>query len=141
MRQAALCSRFHKAIELIGRRWSGAIIQLLLRRPARFAELRAAIPNITDRMLSERLSELEAEGLVRRRVTAGVPVRVQYELSAKGRDLERTMVAIGSWARQWLRGQGSQAAARSSAVPFMTASRGRTSLRKCAQGQGVGGRG
>jgi len=102
VRQDAICARFHKAIELIGRRWSGALIQVLLRKPARFAELRSAIPGITDRMLSERLCELEAEGLVRRRVSTLVPVRVGYELSAKGRDLERSMTAVASWARQWM---------------------------------------
>jgi DNA-binding HxlR family transcriptional regulator len=102
MPEAPLCARFHKAIELIGRRWSGAIIQMLFRKPARFAELRSAIPDITDRMLSERLQELEEEGLVVRTVIPETPVRVEYQLSAKGRALEPSMGAIGKWAEHWL---------------------------------------
>jgi DNA-binding HxlR family transcriptional regulator len=102
MSEAALCARFHKAVELIGRRWSGAIIQMLLRKPARFAELRSVIPDITDRMLSERLQELEEEGLVIRTVIPESPIRVEYQLSAKGRALEPAMGAIGKWAEHWL---------------------------------------
>lgn len=102
MPETALCVRFHKAIELIGRRWSGAIIQMLFRKPARFAELRDVIPDITDRMLSERLQELEEEGLVVRTVIPQTPVRVEYQLSAKGRALEPAMGAIGKWAEHWL---------------------------------------
>jgi DNA-binding HxlR family transcriptional regulator len=98
MPEAALCARFHKAVELIGRRWSGAIIQMLFLKPARFAELRGVIPDITDRMLSERLQELEEEGLVVRTVIPETPVRVEYRLSPKGRALEPAMGAIGKWA-------------------------------------------
>jgi DNA-binding HxlR family transcriptional regulator len=97
-----LCARFHQAVELIGRRWSGAIIHLLTGGPARFAELRAAIPDITDRMLSERLQELEQAGLVARTVIPATPVRVEYALSAKGRALEPALGAIGRWAEQWI---------------------------------------
>jgi DNA-binding HxlR family transcriptional regulator len=102
MTEPALCARFHKAIELVGRRWSGAIIQMLFRKPARFAELRAFIPDITDRMLSERLQELEEEGLVVRRVYPETPVRVEYHLSTKGRALEPALGAIAKWAEHWL---------------------------------------
>ncbi len=102
MREATLCVRFHKAVELIGRRWSGALIQVLFRGPARFAGLRAAIPDISDRMLSERLQELEEEGLVARTVIPETPVRVEYALTAKGRALEPALGAIGRWAEHWL---------------------------------------
>ena len=97
-----LCAKFHKAVELIGRRWSGAVIQLLLRGPARFAELRDAIPDISDRMLSERLRELEQEGLVIRRVRPETPVRVEYELTEKGRELQSSLEALGKWAERWV---------------------------------------
>lgn len=97
-----LCARFHKAVELIGRRWSGAIIQMLLQRPSRYAELRAAIPDITDRMLSERLRELEDEQIVARTVIPETPVRVEYSLTAKGRALEPALNAIGHWAGKWV---------------------------------------
>lgn len=97
-----LCARFHKAVELIGRRWSGAIIQMLLQGPSRYAELRAAIPDITDRMLSERLRELEDEHIVARTVIPDTPVRVEYSLTAKGRALEPSLDAIGHWAGKWV---------------------------------------
>ena len=97
-----LCARFHKAVELIGRRWSGAIIRILLQGPARYAELRAAIPDITDRMLSERLRELEDEKIVARTVIPETPVRVEYSLSAKGRALAPALDAIGHWAEKWV---------------------------------------
>ena len=100
-REAALCAKFHKAVELIGRRWSGAVIQLLLRGPARFAELRDAIPDISDRMLSERLRELEDEAIVVRKVIPEIPVRVEYSLTPKGRGLEPALGAIGKWAERW----------------------------------------
>jgi len=96
-----LCAKFHAAVELIGRRWSGALIQLLLRGPARFAELRAAIPDITDRMLSARLRELEEEGIIDRTVIPETPVRVEYSLTSKGRALEPALGAIGKWAERW----------------------------------------
>src|SRR4030095_9281526 len=82
-----LCRRFHRASELIGRRWTGAIIYVLLKSRCRFATLRAAIPDITDRMLSERLQELEQEGIVERTVVPDTPVRVEYALTKKGRGL------------------------------------------------------
>ncbi len=100
--QPALCARFHQAVELIGRRWSGALIQLLLGGRQRYAELRDAIPEISDRMLSERLRELEQEGIVARIVVPETPVRVEYELTAKGRALERSLSEIGRWAQRWI---------------------------------------
>jgi DNA-binding HxlR family transcriptional regulator len=102
MGSAALCARFHKAVELIGRRWSGAIIQILLNGPARYAELRSAIPDITDRMLSERLRELEDETIVARTVVPETPVRVEYSLTSKGRALAPALAAIGHWAEKWV---------------------------------------
>src|SRR3954469_23190190 len=97
-----LCARFHKAVELIGRRWSGAVIQILLQGPSRYAELRTAIPDITDRMLSERLRELEDEAIVARTVIPETPVRVEYSLTAKGRALAPALDAIGHWAERWV---------------------------------------
>jgi DNA-binding HxlR family transcriptional regulator len=102
MGSAGLCARFHKAVELIGRRWSGAIIQILRQRPSRYAELRAAIPDITDRMLSERLRELEEQAIVARTVIPETPVRVEYSLTSKGRALAPALDAIGHWAERWV---------------------------------------
>jgi DNA-binding HxlR family transcriptional regulator len=98
----ALCPRYHAAIELIGRRWNGAIIRVLLGGRLRYSELRDAIADITDRMLSERLRELEAEGVLARRVWDGMPIRVEYELTPKGRALEQAVGAIAAWATEWL---------------------------------------
>src|ERR687883_550161 len=75
--ESKVCARFHHAVELIGRRWSGAILSVMLRGPQCFNEMLAAVPGLSDRLLTERLRELESEGLVRRTVLpgprAGVP--------------------------------------------------------------------
>jgi len=97
----ALCNAFHSAIELIGRRWTGAIIFLLLKSRCRYAVLRDAIPDITDRMLTERLQELEQEGIVQRTVLPESPVRVEYSLTPKGRALASAVDAISDWAHKW----------------------------------------
>ncbi|HJU43951.1 MAG TPA: helix-turn-helix domain-containing protein [Vicinamibacterales bacterium] len=98
----ALCTRFHRASELIGRRWTGAIIFLLLKQTCRFATLRDSIPGITDRMLSDRLQELEDEGLVERRVLPDPPVRVEYSLTKKGRALAEPIGALANWAEKYV---------------------------------------
>lgn len=95
------CPIYHRAVELIGRRWTGAIVRMLLPGRRRFNELRGGIPDISDRMLSERLRELEAEGVVARIVVPETPVRVEYELTSKGRALEEVVIAIGRWAERW----------------------------------------
>ena len=98
----ALCTRFHHASELIGRRWTGAILFVLLQKTCRFAEIRAAIPDITDRMLSERLQELEEEGLVERTVVPDTPVRVEYALTKKGKALSAAIDSIAQWAEKYV---------------------------------------
>jgi DNA-binding HxlR family transcriptional regulator len=98
----ALCARFHHASELIGRRWTGAIIFVLLQKTCRFATLRSAIPDITDRMLSERLQELEEEGLVERSVVPDTPVRVEYSLTKKGKALATAIGSIADWAEKYI---------------------------------------
>jgi DNA-binding HxlR family transcriptional regulator len=97
-----LCPRFHQAVELIGRRWTGAILRMLMGGRQRYSDLKGAVPEISDRMLSERLRELEAEGLVRRIVTPDTPVRVEYELTDKGVSLEEPLRAISAWAEEWI---------------------------------------
>lgn len=98
-----VCSRFHHAVELIGRRWSGAIISSLLTRPRCFNEFLAAVPGLSDRLLTERLRELESEGLVQRTVISGPPVRVSYELTESGKELEPAIEALGRWAERWVK--------------------------------------
>src|SRR3981081_179235 len=79
----ACCSLYHRAIELVGKRWTGAILLVLLDGPLHFSGIRQLVPELSDRLLSERLKELEAEGIVRRRVLEGSPVRVEYSLTEK----------------------------------------------------------
>ncbi|ONK11656.1 helix-turn-helix domain-containing protein [Streptomyces sp. MP131-18] len=92
---------YHYAVELIGRRWNGAILWVLLGGPRRFGEIAAAVPGVSDRMLANRLRELASERLVARVVTARMPVLVTYELTPMGRDLEPVVEAIGRWAERW----------------------------------------
>ena len=99
---AEVCPRYHLAVELIGRRWTGAIIRGLLEGRARYNELRATIPDISDRMLSERLRELELAAIVVRTVIPDAPIRVEYELTAKGRALEDAVTAIEKWSSRWI---------------------------------------
>jgi DNA-binding HxlR family transcriptional regulator len=95
------CPEFHKAVELIGQRWSGAIVREMLSGASRFSELRHAIPDISDRMLCARLKRLETEGIVERRVFAETPVRVEYQLTSKGRSLEHVFATVAEWAYRW----------------------------------------
>ena len=97
------CPYFHHAVELVGRRWSGAVLRALLMGVERFNELASAIPGISDRMLSERLKEFEAEGLVVRSVLPATPVRVSYRLTPKGEALGSVIGELSDWAEQWLR--------------------------------------
>jgi DNA-binding HxlR family transcriptional regulator len=98
----SICPRYHHAVELIGKRWNGAIVRILLDGPARFAELAARIPEISDRMLAERLKELEAEHVLVRTVIPETPVRVEYALSDRGRALEPAIRALSEWAENWI---------------------------------------
>ena len=97
---------FQRAIELIGKRWTGAVIRALMPKPARFNQLLTGIPGISDRVLTERLRELEIEGIVERLVDPGPPVRVSYRLTARGRALEPVVAAVTSWAEAWLERPG-----------------------------------
>jgi DNA-binding HxlR family transcriptional regulator len=99
---AGVCPYFHEAVELLGKRWTGAIVHVLLRGPMRFSQITHAVPQISDRLLSIRLKELETFGIVARQVYGGAPVRVEYELTDKGRALEPTVTALRSWACEWL---------------------------------------
>jgi DNA-binding HxlR family transcriptional regulator len=102
MGAGAVCPRYHRAIELIGRRWTGAILLALSNGAERFCALTAAVPGLSDRLLSERLKELEAEGIVRRTVLPTRPVSITYQLTEKGKALQTVMDAVGQWAQEWL---------------------------------------
>ncbi len=97
-----VCPRFHRAVELIGKRWTGAIVRSLMDGPRRFSYLMEAIPGLHDPLLSDRLKDLEQEGIVVRRVYDETPVRIEYTLTAKGRSLERVVAEIERWAAHWM---------------------------------------
>ncbi|HSE46275.1 MAG TPA: helix-turn-helix domain-containing protein [Gemmatimonadales bacterium] len=99
---SAFCPRFHHAIELIGRRWTGAILRAMFSGRSRFSDIAAVVPGLSDRLLSERLKELEAEGVIERRVYPETPVRIEYVLTDKGRALQEIIAAVSSWAETWV---------------------------------------
>jgi len=96
-----VCPDFHGAVELIGRRWAGAILYALTDGPLRFAELKESVPGMSDRLLSQRLKELEHEGLIRREVGPGPRISVSYELTRKGDSLKPVIGTLRDWARRW----------------------------------------
>ncbi len=96
------CSQYHRAVELVGKRWTGAILLVLMDGSLRFSEVKVLVPDLSDRLLSERLKELETEGIVERHTDDRQPVRVQYTLTAKGRDLEPAVRALKAWANTHL---------------------------------------
>ena len=104
-RPTECCPRLHAAVELVGKRWTGAILYVLLNggRPMRFTEIAHAVPDLSDRLLSERMKELEARGIVDRRVAQTSPARVEYQLTDKGRELAPALHELKAWADRWLK--------------------------------------
>ena len=100
--RAPCCSQYHRAVELIGKRWTGAILFVLMDGPLRFSEVKQLVPELSDRLLSERMKELEAEVIVKRHVIGETPVRVEYGLTKKGDALEPVVRTLKSWANSWL---------------------------------------
>lgn len=99
---SAYCPTFQAAVELIGRRWTGAIVRSMLAGAVRFSDILARIPGLSDRLLSERLRELEAAHVVQRTVYPETPVRIEYSLTEKGRELQAIVSAIDEWANRWV---------------------------------------
>ncbi len=97
-----LCPKFESAFMLLGKRWTGLIIRVLLEGPKRFKDISDMIPNMSDRMLAERFKELEAMGILVRHVYPETPVRIEYELTQKGRALKPVMDAVQSWGDAWV---------------------------------------
>lgn len=96
------CPRYQRAVEIVGRRWSGAILRAMLTGASRFGEIQDAIPDLSNRMLSERLREFEAEGIVERVVVPERPVRVDYRLTEKGRSLNAVVESLSRWSQDWI---------------------------------------
>ncbi|AIQ25342.1 transcriptional regulator [Paenibacillus sp. VTT E-133280] len=100
--QFAMCPRFETAFSFLGKRWNGLIIQTLMSGPKRFKDISGLIPSMSDKMLSERMKDLEGEGILVRHVYPETPVRIEYELTDKGRALQPVMQQIQSWAESWV---------------------------------------
>jgi len=98
----AECHRFQESVELIGKRWSSGILLALARGAHRFSEITAMVPGLSDRLLAQRVRELEAAGLLEREVIASTPVQVRYRLSAKGSDLLQSLQPLVMWGQRWV---------------------------------------
>jgi DNA-binding HxlR family transcriptional regulator len=101
-RAGGCCPFYHEAVELVGKRWTGAILRVLMDGPLRFSEIAQAVPELSDRLLSERMKELEGRGMVERTVHPGPPLRVEYSLSRMGHELEPALSELQRWAERWL---------------------------------------
>ncbi|WP_028922528.1 winged helix-turn-helix transcriptional regulator [Pseudonocardia acaciae] len=99
---SAFCPRYHKAVEVIGKRWTGVILRAMLLDVTRFADLRAVVPGLSDRLLAERLKELQEEGIVERIVHPETPVRIEYRLTEKGLELHDVVYTLSRWADRWV---------------------------------------
>ncbi len=97
-----VCGRYARAADLLGKRWSVTLVAVLTDGASRFNGIKSAVPGISPKLLSERLRELEAAGIVQRRVIATTPVTVEYVLTPKGRALREVVDALQSWADQWV---------------------------------------
>ncbi len=96
-----MCPKFENAFELLGKKWTGLIIRTLLSGQKRFSDISEAIPNMSARILTERFKELELEGIIIRKVYPETPVRIEYELTEKGSDLQAVMDEVQKWAEKW----------------------------------------
>lgn len=102
MERPPMCARFEKAIEILSKRWVALIVYTLLPGPLRYSDIDKSLPNLSGKVLSERLKELEQEGIIRREVYPEIPVRIEYSLTAKGRALSPLLNDISKWANEWL---------------------------------------
>jgi DNA-binding HxlR family transcriptional regulator len=97
-----ICERYQMAVEIIAKRWTTLIIKQLMPGPQRFSELAAQLEVVSDRVLSERLKELEQADIISRRVIPEPPIRVEYALTEKGRALEPIISEIEAWSQTWI---------------------------------------
>ncbi|MFB9329827.1 winged helix-turn-helix transcriptional regulator [Paenibacillus aurantiacus] len=102
MELTQMCPRFERAVEMLSKRWTSFIVFQLLGGPLRFVQIEQSLPNLSGKVLSERLKELEAEGIINRHVYPETPVRIEYSLTAKGLALAPILKEIGNWSSEWL---------------------------------------
>jgi DNA-binding HxlR family transcriptional regulator len=102
MDYSKMCPKYESAIETLGKKWTGLIIRVLLGGPKRFKDIKEQIPVMSDRMLTERIKELEEVGILERKVYPEIPVRIEYELTSMGKDLETVIESIQNWGEKWM---------------------------------------
>lgn len=102
MEKSIICPRFEKAISLLNQRWTALVIYQLLSGPQRFSAIQSSI-GISGKVLSERLKDLEHEGIITREVIPETPVIIQYSLTEKGHSLEPVLRKIESWSQDWIK--------------------------------------
>ena len=102
MDYSKMCPKYESAAELLGKKWTGLIIRVLLGGPKRFKDIKEQIPDMSDKMLTDRMKELEAAGVLTRTVYPEMPVRIEYELTDKGRDMEGVIESIQVWGEKWM---------------------------------------
>lgn len=102
MDYSKMCPKYESAAELLGKKWTGLIIRVMLGGPKRFKDIKEQIPEMSDKMLTDRMKELEAAGILTRTVYPEMPVRIEYELTEKGRELEEVIHSIQNWGEQWM---------------------------------------
>ncbi|WP_421617610.1 winged helix-turn-helix transcriptional regulator [Brevibacillus sp. TJ4] len=97
-----VCPKYECAVNVLGKRWTGLIILVLLRGTVRFKDIRESVPQMSDKMLSERLKELEEQDILVRKVYPEIPVRIEYELTEKGKELRPVIESIHAWGQKWM---------------------------------------
>ncbi|MFB4163567.1 winged helix-turn-helix transcriptional regulator [Alteribacillus sp. JSM 102045] len=101
-----LCPKFEEAFRLLGKRWVGIIIRVLEAGPMRFNEMAEQVPEISKKMLTERLKDLEEQGMVKREVVPETPVRITYRLTDKGEAITPALAEVQKWADEWVEKTG-----------------------------------
>ncbi|WP_139996435.1 winged helix-turn-helix transcriptional regulator [Paenibacillus paridis] len=102
MDYSTMCPKYEAAADILGKKWTGRIIRVLLGGPKRFKEIKEQIPEMSDKMLTDRMKELESITIIKRQVYPEMPVRIEYELTGKGRELEPVIESIQKWGEQWM---------------------------------------
>ncbi|SFE16560.1 transcriptional regulator, HxlR family [Paenibacillus catalpae] len=97
-----MCPKYEAAADILGKKWTGLIIRVMLGGPKRFKEIKEQIPEMSDKMLTDRMKELESLSIVKRTVYPEMPVRIEYELTPKGRELQPVIESIQSWGEHWM---------------------------------------
>ncbi|MGO4107777.1 winged helix-turn-helix transcriptional regulator [Paenibacillus lupini] len=102
MDYSTMCPKYEAAADILGKKWTGLIIRVMLGGPKRFKEIKEQIPEMSDKMLTDRMKELESQNIIKRTVYPEMPVRIEYELTPKGRELQPVIESIQNWGEHWM---------------------------------------